>query len=126
MKKLLRISYLEHKTNCWVWNKINFLVGPKEPLLATVKRWKPARFWHVKSHDSLSKTILPGPAEEMLDGQHQREDIPTNARAAHKGLMQKRLESLVNHPSCPPNDPISQGTELNTHTFIFSLITMMM
>ena len=31
-------------------------------------------------------------AEEMLDGQHQREDNPANARTAHKGLMQKRLE----------------------------------
>ena len=40
MRKLLRISYLEHKTNNWVRSKINFLVGPQEPLLATVKRWK--------------------------------------------------------------------------------------
>ena len=30
--KLLCISYLEHKT------KMNFLVGPQEPLLATIKR----------------------------------------------------------------------------------------
>ena len=28
----------------------------------------------------------------MLDGQHQRVDIPAHARTAHKGLMQKRLE----------------------------------
>ena len=28
----------------------------------------------------------------MLDGQHQRVDIPANARIAHKGLLQKRLE----------------------------------
>ena len=40
MRKLLRISYLEHKTNDWVRSKINFLVGPQEPLLATVKRRK--------------------------------------------------------------------------------------
>ena len=31
-------------------------------------------------------------AEEMLDGQHQRVDIPTNAKTAHKGLLQKNLE----------------------------------
>ena len=40
MKKLLHISYLEHKTNDWMKSKINFLVGPQEPLLATVKRRK--------------------------------------------------------------------------------------
>ena len=31
-------------------------------------------------------------AEEVLDGQRQRVDIPAHARAALKGLMQKRLE----------------------------------
>ena len=34
----------------------------------------------------------PWLAEEMLDGQHQGEDIPAHARTAHKGLLQKRLE----------------------------------
>ena len=43
MRKLLRISYLEHKTNNWVRSKINFFVGPQKPLLATIKRWKLAR-----------------------------------------------------------------------------------
>ena len=38
LRKLLRISYSEHKTNDWVRSKINFLVGSQEPLLATVKR----------------------------------------------------------------------------------------
>ena len=31
-------------------------------------------------------------AEEMLDGQYQRVDIPAHARTARKGLLQKRLE----------------------------------
>ena len=35
---------------------------------------------------------LWGWAEEMLDGQHRRVDIPAHARSAHKGLLQKRLE----------------------------------
>ena len=39
-RKLLRISCLEHRTNDWVQSNINFLVGPQEPLLAIVKRWK--------------------------------------------------------------------------------------
>ena len=63
-RKLLRISYLEHKTNDWVRSKINFLVGPQEPLPATVKRRKLAWFGHVTRHDSLFKTILQG----TLDG----------------------------------------------------------
>ena len=40
MRKSLRISYLENKTNDWVRSTLNILVGPQEPLLATVKRRK--------------------------------------------------------------------------------------
>ena len=36
MRKLLHISYPEHKTNDWVQSKINFLVGPQEPPLAHI------------------------------------------------------------------------------------------
>ena len=61
MRKLLPISYLEHKTNDRVWSKINFLVGLQEPLLESVKRQKLAWFWHVTRHNSLSKTILWAP-----------------------------------------------------------------
>ena len=38
LRKLLCITYLEHKTKDWVWSKINFLVGPLEPLRATIMR----------------------------------------------------------------------------------------
>ena len=40
LRKLLRVSYLEHKINDWVQSKINILAGPKELLLATVKERK--------------------------------------------------------------------------------------
>ena len=60
MRNLLRIPYLKHKTNNWMRSKTNFLVGPQEPLLATVKRRKLARFGHVTHYSSLSKTILQG------------------------------------------------------------------
>ena len=40
LRKHLRISYLEHKTNDWVRSKIKCLVGPQEPILATLKRRK--------------------------------------------------------------------------------------
>ena len=56
-------SYLEHQTNDWVQSKINFLVNPQEPLLATVKRQKLAWFRQVTRHNSLSKTILQGTLE---------------------------------------------------------------
>ena len=63
-RKFFSISYLEHKTNDWVRGKIGFLVGPQEPLLATVKRRKLAWVVHVTRHYSLSKTILQGTTED--------------------------------------------------------------
>ena len=45
LRKLLRISRLEHKTNDWVWSKINLLVGPQEPLLSTVKETETCMVW---------------------------------------------------------------------------------
>ena len=92
-----------HKTTDWVRSKINFLVDPQEPLLVTLERQKLAWFGHVTRHPSLSKTTLSRhlggwatswSAEGMLDGQHQKVDVPAHARTAHKGLMQKRLEDL--------------------------------
>ena len=56
----LRISHMEHKTNDWMRGKINFHVGPQEPLLETVKRRKLACFGHVTRHDSLFKSNLQG------------------------------------------------------------------
>ena len=44
LRNLLRISYLDHKTNDWMRSKINSLVGPQESLLATVKRRELAWF----------------------------------------------------------------------------------
>ena len=89
--------FLGHKTNDLARNKINSLVGPQEPLLATVRRRKLAWFGHVTRHDSLSKTIIQGTMEGgrrrgRLDGQHQRVDIPAHAKTARKGLLLKRLE----------------------------------
>ena len=65
---LLHISYLEHTTNDWVQSKINFLVDPQEPLLATIKRRKLAWFEHNTCHDSLSKPIFQG----TLEGRRRR------------------------------------------------------
>ena len=54
-------------------------------------------------------------AEEMLDGQHQKVDIPNHARTAHKGLLLKRLEEdlcwIAHH--VPPTTQSVQRSELN-------------
>ena len=56
---------------------------------------------HVTRHDSLSKNHLTGElgewampwsAEENLDGQLQRVEIPAHIRTVYKGLLRKRLE----------------------------------
>ena len=69
--------------------------------MTTVKGCKLAWFGHVTRHNGLSKKHPPGHlgewathwmSEKMLDGQHQRVDIPASARTAHKGLLQKGLE----------------------------------
>ena len=57
MRKLLLISYVEHRTNTYVRSNVESLVGPQEPLLACVKRRKLTWFGHVMRHDSLCKTI---------------------------------------------------------------------
>ena len=48
----------------------------------------------LQNHPSgyLGGWATPCSAEEMLDGQHQRVDIPAYARTAHTGLLQERLE----------------------------------
>ena len=45
---------------------------------------------HPSGH--LEVWATPWSAEETLEGQHQRVDIPAHARTSHKGLLQKRLE----------------------------------
>ena len=73
MRKFLRISYLEHKTNGWVRGKVNFLVGQQESFLAIVKRRKLAWFGHVTRYDSFSQTILQGTLEgERRCGQQRK------------------------------------------------------
>ena len=115
LRKLLRISYWEHKTNKWLQSKINFLVGPQEHLLATFRRRNFAWFGHVTRHDdSLSKTILQGTLEGGRRRGRQRKCWMDNIREwtslpmpelLTRTSLQKRLEE-VNRPSCPPWQPI--------------------
>ena len=48
-------------------------------------------------------------AEETIDGQRQRVDVPVHPRTSHDGLSQKQIGrgSLLSRPSCPllPSPP---------------------
>ena len=46
-RSMLGISYREHKTNEYVWQKVSILAGPQEPLLSTITRRKLSWFGHV-------------------------------------------------------------------------------
>ena len=120
-RKFLRISYLAHKTNDWVWSKINLFMGPQEPFLATVKRRKLAWFGNVLHRDSLSKAILQGTLEGGRRRGRQRKcwmdkisGHPCPCQNCSQGPPSEKTGrgSLLNSPSCPPDNPISQGTEL--------------
>ena len=65
--------------------------------------------WH------LGGLATPWSAEELLDGKHQRVDIPAHARNCSQGPPAEKTGrgSLLNRPSRSPDDPVGQGTELN-------------
>ena len=60
LRKLLQISWTEHKTNEYIRRRVETLAGPQETLLSTVKRRKLLWFGHNTRHPSLSKTIMQG------------------------------------------------------------------
>ena len=67
-RKLLRVSYTEHRTNEDVLEEITARAGPQEPLLTTVKRRKLAWFGHHTRHSSLTKIVMQG----TVPGQRKR------------------------------------------------------
>ena len=98
--------------------------GPtRRPSGATVKKRSLAWFGHVTSHDSLSKTFLQGTLESGRCRGRQRKCWMDNVKEwtsppAHGQSCSQRLPaektgrgSLLNRPTCPPDDPIGQGTE---------------
>ncbi|XP_076456851.1 uncharacterized protein LOC143291108 [Babylonia areolata] len=119
LRRLLHISYKKHKTNDYVRNLVSNLVGPQEPLLATVKQWKMAWFGHVIRHNTLSKTILQGTVEGGRRRGRQRKSWSDNVKEWTKMTMPDLLTTAANRAawramtscSCPPNDPSSRGNE---------------
>ena len=97
---LLHISYLEHTTNDWVQSKINFLVDPQEPLLATIKRRKLAWFEHNTCHDSLSKPIFQG----TLEGRRHRGRQRKSWMDKIKEWTSLPMPELLKRASCKKKD----------------------
>ena len=107
-------------------DSLSTTIIPQSTLEGGERRGRKTKYW--MDSDSLSTTILqdtlvgatPWSAEEMLGGNLQRVDISAHARTAHNGVPPppthtQKLEggSVLNRPSCPPDDPIGQVTELN-------------
>ena len=88
--------------------------GPQEPLVATVKRRKLIWFGHVARHRALWRVGDAVVVEKRLERLHQRVDIPPKPEVSQWPPAEKTGRgSLLNRPSCLPNDPVGQGTELN-------------
>ena len=111
-------------TNDWVRSKINFLVGPQEVLLASVKRGKLAWFGHVTRHDSPSKTSFQGTLEGGRRRGRQRKRWMDNIKEWTYLPMAELLDRvscrkgwkgyLLNRPSCPTDHPFGHlECELN-------------
>ena len=122
LRKFIRISYSEHKTNVWVQSEMNSLMGPQELLPTTVKRRKLAWFRHVTRQDSFYITILQvvleeGDAVVGRGGNAGRTTLksghPCQYQSCSHGPPAKRTGrgSLLDRPSCPLGDQIGQGTE---------------
>ena len=112
---------MEHKTNDWVRRKLNFLVGPQEPLLASVKKRKLAWFRYVTRYDSLSKTFLQSTMEGGRRGVRQKKCLMDSIKEwtslpmpelLTKTSCKKDWKRISAESSLPPDDPIGHGTEV--------------
>ena len=99
LRRLLRISYMEHKTNDYVRAIVNTNVGPQEPLLATVKRRKLTWFGHVTRHDSLCKTIMQGTVEGGRRRGRQRKSWSDNVKEWTELSMPELLTQSTDRPA---------------------------
>lgn len=62
-RRLLGISWGEHKTKDFVHGQVTLLAGPQEPLLAAVRKRKLLWLGHVIRHNTLPRTVLQGTLE---------------------------------------------------------------
>ena len=133
MRKLFHISYLEHKTNHWVWSKINFLVDPQEPLLPRDGNLHSFGMSHAMTASPNPSFGAPWTVSDTAVGRGNAGW--TASKSGHACLCQNcsqrppaentGREPLLSCPSCSPNDPISQGTELNQTTVPVDYLLLM-
>ena len=99
LRRLLNISYREHKTNEFVRRLTYVLVGHQEPLLAVVKRRKLEWFGHVTRHNTLSKTILQGTVEGGRRRGRQRKSWSDNVRQWTEMSLPDLLVATTDRPT---------------------------
>ena len=92
-RKLLKISYKEHKTNAYVKEEIRKRMGHQEPLLSTIKRRKLIWFGHTTRHDTLAKTILQGTLEGKRKRGRQKKSWLDNIKEWTNQPVQHLLEA---------------------------------
>ena len=112
LKKLLHISYLEHKTNNWVRSKINFFCVCATGTSSGNSQEKETQMVWAYYAPRQPLQHHRRSAEELLLGQHQRVDISAHAGTAHDGLEDWKKISAESSPMSP-DDPIDRGTEVN-------------
>ena len=113
----------EHKTNDWVQSKTNFLLGPQEPLLATVKRQKVRNLHglgmsHTMTASPKPSFKAPWTVGDAVDGRINAGW--TTSKSGQSCLCQTCSPGspaektgrgfVLTCPSCPPGDPVGQGT----------------
>ena len=123
MRKLQRISYLERKTNELVRARVQSFVGPREPLLATVKRRKLQWFGHVTRHDPFSKTILQGTVEGGRKHDRQRKSWLDNVKgwktlSMPELLIEATYRAGWRHTSVSPS-AVSPNDETSSRKYSF-------
>ena len=63
LRRILKVSYTEHRTNVSIREEITGIIGSHESLLTIVKRRKMQFYGHTNRAGNLAKTILRGPVD---------------------------------------------------------------
>ena len=110
-RRLMRMSYTEHRKSEFVRKQVTNYAGRQEPLLATVKRRKLAWNGRISRQGSLAKIILHG----TVDGKQRRcrpcwtmvqtgRNSPLPGCCAWWNTNSDGAAWLRRHPRCHPNE----------------------
>ncbi|KAI8494650.1 hypothetical protein Bbelb_278760 [Branchiostoma belcheri] len=122
LRRLLQISYKEHKTNKYVRELVQSLVGPQEPLLTTVRRRILQRFGHITRHTSLAKTILQGTLEGGRKRGRQRKTWLDNIKEWTSLNVPELLAAADRRETlpCPPDDQAYTYYSIYRHLVVWT------